>query len=253
MKGRPSFIYSIAPTTAIATATDTASGYAAQNIIEPCEDTAWKPLNITGSKTLVLDLQLLLPIGQIAVLGQYLNGITMEVRGSTDNFVTSDVQLSAAAIISTSTFNTAYRQFTEDSYRYIKLILFGFGPSTEIMHVSACRSVSLPYLEDNHDDQSFQPTGTHLVAPSGVYLGASQQCTMRNTSLDFGQIPSSMFPAFQLWAESCLRTMKPFFYVPDINQPECYFGWVEAKYRFSAPVKLGLRKISAIPFISRLA
>lgn len=253
MTGRPSFIYSIAPDTSTATASDTMAGYDAQNVIEPTEDTSWKPANTTGNKSLVLDLQLQLPIGAIAVLGQYLNGITMEVRGSTDNFVSSDVQLSAAAVISSSSFNTAYRTFTEGSYRYIKLILSGFGASSAIMHVSCCRSVNLPYLEDGHDPVKFKPTGSHMVGVSGVYLGASQQCTMRNLSLDFGRIPSSQFPAFQLWAEACLQTMKPFFYVPDSALPECYFGWVEAKYEFSAPVKYGIHKLSAIPFTSRIA
>lgn len=253
MIGRPSFIYSIAPTTATATASDTFAGYDAQNVIEATEDTGWKPADTTGDKTLVLDLVLELPIGAVAVLGQYINGVTMEVRGSTDNFVSSDVQLSAPAVISTSAFNTAYRRFTEDSYRYIKLILSGFGASTEIMHVSCCRTVDLPWLEDGHDSESYQATGTHLVGVAGMYLGASQQSAMRTLNLDFGQIPSSQFPAFQLWAEACVRTMKPFFYVPRVDQPECYFGWVDAKYKFAAPSRLGLHKLAGIPFTSRMA
>jgi hypothetical protein len=253
MKGRPSFIYSIAPVTATAAASDTASGYAAQNIMEACEDTSWKPANITGSKTININLGLVLPLGAVAILGQYLNGITLEIRGSNDNFVSDNVQLSAPTVINSPTFNTAYRLFTGVDYQYISLIMSGFGASSEIMHVAACREVSLPYLEDNHDAESYQPTGTHLVAPSGVYLGSSQQSTMRNLTLDFGQIPTSMFPAFQLWAEACIKTMKPFFYVPDVDQPECHFGWADAKYKFSAPSKLGRHKIAAIPFTSRLA
>lgn len=253
MRGRPSFIYSIAPTTATATASDSSVGYDAQNVIEACEDTAWKPANVTGTKTLTLDLALSLPIGAVAILGQYLNGITLEIRGSTDNFSASDVQLSAPAAINTSAFNTAYRRFTEASYRYIRLVMSGFGSSSAIMHVACCRTVDLPYLEDNHDAGAFQSTGTHLVGVSGVYLGASQQCTMRNINLDFGHVSASQFPAFQLWAEACIKTMRPFFYVPDVDQPECFFGWVEGKYKFSAPSKLGRHKLAVIPFVSRYA
>jgi hypothetical protein len=253
MSGRPSFIYSLAPVTASAAASDTFSGYAAQNVMEACEDTSWKPANVTGDKTLTLDLALILPLGAVAILGQYLNGITLEIRGSSDNFVSSDVQLSAAAVISTAAYNTAYRQFAEVSYRYIRLIMSGFGASSEIYYVAPCRAVSLPWLEDNHDADCFQPTGSHLIGVAGMYLGTSQQCAMRMINLDFGQIPSSQFPAFQLWSEACIRTMRPFFYVPDSTLPECWFGWVDAKYKFSAPSKMGRHKLATIPFTSRLA
>ena len=62
MSGRPSFIYSIAPATALATASDTLSGYLAGNILEACEDSGWRPATISGDKTLTLDLVLTVPI-----------------------------------------------------------------------------------------------------------------------------------------------------------------------------------------------
>jgi hypothetical protein len=250
---RPAFIYPTHLATATTAATDTAANYAAANVLEGCEDTAWKPANTTGSKSLTIHLGGLLPIGQIALLGQYLNGVTLEVRGSIDNFAASDVQLSAAAVIGTSEFITAWRMFAENLYTDIKLIFSGFGASFQVQHVACCRAVPLPFHDDGHDPDSFQPIGTHLIGTAGTYLGATQLCTMRNLNLDFGQITTAQYLPFQLWAEYCVMTMRPFFYVPDTAQPECYFGWVDAKYKFSAPSKTGRRKISTIPFIGRLA
>lgn len=250
---RPSFIYPIHLTTATVTATDTAAGYAAANVLEGTEDTSWRPANTTGSKSLTIALGGLLPIGQVAILGNYLNGVTLEVRGSTDNFSASDVQLSAESVISSSAFTTAWRKWTEAYYSHIKLIFTGFAGSFEVQHVACCRAVPLPYLEDGHDPDVFQPTGSHLIGVAGTYLGATQQNTMLQLTLNFGQITSGQYLPFQLWAEYCVMTMRPFFYVPDIDQPECYFVWVDAKYKFSAPYKNGVRKLAAIPVTGRMA
>lgn len=253
MRGKPTFIYSNYPAPAAVTATDTAAGYAAADVLEGCEDSGWKPANTTGSKTLTIDQGASLPVGGVALLADYPNGVTLEIRGSSDNFTGDNVQLSAASVINSASFNTAYRLFTETGKRYLRLIFSGFGASFQVTHVALCRTVTLPYLEDGHDPDAFQPTGSHLVGVSGVYLGATQQCAMRNINLDFGIVTSANYTQFQLWAEACIETMRPFFYVPDIDQPECYFGWVEGKYKFSAPSKLSRHKLAPIPFISRIA
>ncbi|OHD20433.1 MAG: hypothetical protein A2Y38_26360 [Spirochaetes bacterium GWB1_59_5] len=250
---RPSFIYPTHLNIATAAATDTATGYAAANVLEGCEDTAWRPSDVTGAKSVIIALGGLLPIGQVAVLGQYLNGVSLEVRGSTDGFVASDVALSAAAVINSSAFVTGWRSFGEGSYSHIKLIFADMGASFEVQHIACCRAVTLPFLDDGYDPDVFQSEGTHLIGVAGTYLGATQQRSMRSLSLNFGQIPSALYPAFRLWAEYCVMTMRPFFYIPDTALPECYFGWVDAKYKFSAPFKNGLRKLAAIPFTSRIA
>lgn len=250
---RPAFIYPTHMSTATATATDAATGYPAANVLEGVEDTSWRPLNTTGAKSLIVHLGGLLPIGQVGVLGNYLNGVTLEVRGSTDNFAASDVQLSAPAVISSSAFIDAYRQFTENLYTDIKYIFTGFGSAFEVQHVACCRAVPLPFLDDGHDPDCLTPDGSHLVGAVGTYLGSTQRSTMRNLNLDFGQITNAQYPPFQVWAEYCIMRMRPFFYVPNIDQPECYFGWVDAKYKFSAPMKSGARKLAPIPFTGRIA
>lgn len=250
---RPSFIYSAYLATAAASASDTASGYDAAYVLEACEDTGWRPVDTTGSKTLTIALGASVPVGQVALLGACLNGVVWEVRGSTDGFVASDVQLSSPAVMSTGTFIAAYRQFAEGAYSHVRHIFSGMGASFEIMHVATCRSVTLPWLADGHDPDAFQAEGTHLVGVAGSYLGATQQRCMKTINLDFGQITSTEYVTLQLWGESCISTMRPYFYVPDTSQPECWFGWTEAKYKFSVPWKSGVRKLAAIPFTARLA
>lgn len=250
---KPAFIYATHLTTAVATATDAATGYAVANVLDATEDTSWRPLDTTGAKTVTINLGGTLPIGQIAVLGNYLNGVTLSVHGSTDGFVASDVELSAAAVIGSSAFITAWRRFTEGLYSHIRLTFSGFAASFEVQHIACCRAVPLPYLEDGHDPDCFQATGTHLVGVAGTYLGASQQNTMLTLSLNFGQITAAQYLPFQLWAEYCVMTMRPFFYVPDIDAPECYFVWVDAKYKFSAPYKNGARKVAPMPVTGRMA
>jgi hypothetical protein len=250
---KPSFIYPTHLTTATATATDAATGYPAANVLEGCEDTAWRPLNTTGAKSLTISLGGLLPVGQVALLGNYLNDVTLELRGSTDGFVASDVQLSAASAINSSAFVTAWRSFAEGYYTHVKLIFTGFSASFEIQHAAICRAVSLPYLDDGHDPDIFQAEGTALIGAAGTFLGFTQQRTMRALNLDFGQITAAQYFPFQFWAERCISTLRPYFYVPDIGQAECYFGWTDAKYKFSAPMKAGARRLAAIPFTGRVA
>jgi len=250
---RPAFIYPTHLTSATASATDSKTGYPVANVLEGCEDTAWRPATTTGSKVVTIALGGLLPIGQVALLGNYLNSITLEVRGSTDGFVSSNVLLSTAAAINSSAFTTAYRQFTEGLYSHIRLTFSGFSASFEIQHIACCRSVVLPWLDDGHDPDCFQSTGNHLIGTAGTYLGATQQFSQRMLTLDFGHITSAQYPQFQLWAEYCVMTIRPFFYVPDTSLPECYFGYTDAKYKFSAPMKNGVRKIAAIPFTARVA
>lgn len=250
---KPSLIYATHLATATASATDTAAGYAAANVLDATEDTGWKPANTTGAKSITVALDAQMPIGAVAILGQYLNGVTLTVSGSTDNFVASNVELSAAAVINSSVFITAWRMFAENHYSHIKLTFSGFSTSFSIQHIACCRAVPLPYLTDGHDPDAFQSEGTHLIGSAGTYLGATQQRTMRTLNLDFGQITSSQYLPFQLWAEYCIMTIRPFFYVPDIDQPECFFGWADAKYKFSAPYKNGARKVAAIPFTGRIA
>lgn len=246
---KPTFIYTVLDSQASIVATDTASGYAAENVLSAAEDTAWKPANTTGEKTLEIDFgpSVFQDVGQIAIIGKQLDGVTLSIN---ELFGAVRDEISAAAVIST-TNNCTYRTFTQASRGNIELVFAGMSSSTEIIYVAICPTVPLPYLEDGHDPDSYTTEGTHLIGTAGTYLGSTQQRSMLTLSLSFGQVTAAQYAYFAAWAEACIKTMRPFFYVPDTDQPECLFGWVDAKYKFSAPYKNGLRKIAAIPFNAR--
>lgn len=244
---KPTFIYPCHAPAASVSATDTAAGYAAANILEGTEDTAWKPLNTTGAKTLTITLGTTLEIGQVAILGKNLNGVTITVNG---HLGATNYELSAAAAVTTAN-DCIYYQFTPREVDTISLIINGATSTTTIMHVACCRAVSLPYLEDGHDPDAFQSEGTHLISVNGSYLGNTQQRAMMSLSLSFGQVTAGQYTPFEQWADACVKTIRPFFYVPDTDQTTCLFGWTDAKYKFTAPYKNGLRRIGSISFNAR--
>ena len=247
---RPAFIYAAyLPGTTVA-ATDTAAGYAPADVLEGCEDSGWKPVDTTGSKSLTLDLGGAFLVGALAMTGEYLNGVTLEVRASSDNFALSDVQVSPPASI--VNFTTAWRNWSAGTWRYWRLIFSGIGASFLLHHVALGPFEPLPFHGDGHDPDTFGAEGDHLVSVSGYYLGNSQRRAMRAISLGFGQVTADEYVLFQRWADVCVRTLRPFFYVPDTDGTDCLFGWIDAKYKFSAPYKNGLRDMAKIPFNARV-
>jgi len=250
---KPAFIYANYLPTAAVTATDTATGFDPADVLEPVEDTGWKPTDVSEPKSLTIDLGVSVPWGCLAILGEYLNGVTLQVLASTDDFVGSSVEVSAAAVINTGTFVSTWRSFTERNERYCRLIFSDMGASFEIHHVAICRYDQLPYLNDGHDPSVIQATGTHMISQAGYYLGSNHQRTMKPLSLDFGQTTAAQFVKLQRWADVCVNKMQPFFYVPDTGLPECWFGWLDEKYKFAAPSKEGARRIAPIPFTTRVA
>lgn len=247
---QPLFIYAdYLPTTTVI-ATDTAAGYSAASVLQAHEDTSHKFADDNGTKTLTFDLTAPLSRGAVAIAGEYLAGITLEIRASTDNFVASDVQVSAPAVISTPV--TAYRLWENTSYRYWRLVFTDLGASTEIYHAAIQQQALLPFMEDGFDPDSYKTDGSQLIAVDGHYLGAIQTRTLREQSLEFGQVTDDEALLFQRWADACIKTIQGFFFIPDTAEATCHFGWVDAKYVFKSQRKLGLREIGAIPFRARV-
>jgi len=192
---RPAFIYAAYPPAATVTATSTASGLTAADVLESTEDTGWRPATIAGAQSLTIDLGDSLPIGCVALAGEYLNGITLEVRASSDNFGGVDIQISPPAALAQHV--ATWRQWTQAPYRYWKLIFTGLGLSTEIYHAALCRYEPLPFLDDGADPDIMQAEGSHLISQSGYYMGSYQQRAMRALSLDFGQVTEAQYEIFQ--------------------------------------------------------
>lgn len=251
MSAPPAFLFTSYPATASASANDSASGYAAGNILFATEYNGWMPSDTTGDKILTIDLGTAQVVDSIGLAGLGLDGVNCEVRGSTDNFGSSDVQLSATATLSGSI--AAWVNFANlASYRYLKLIFDTMGSDFMVAYACCTAARVMPWLEDGHDPDIYQTTGSHLISPSGVVLGSVQQSTLRDLSLGFGQVNDSDYQKFADWAATCVATLRPWFYVPDSSAAAVYFGWTEASYKFSAPYRSGLRTMAKIPFKARV-
>jgi hypothetical protein len=139
------------------------------------------------------------------------------------------------------------------AYRYWRLVLTNLGASSSVAHVAWSPGELFPWMDDGADLDARKTIGTMLVSPDGRNLGSNRLRTMRELSLDFGQVTDSEYLLFQRWAEACTDRLQPWFLVKDSSQPTCWFGWTDAGYKFSAPQKRGMYAIGKIPFTSRVA
>lgn len=256
MMAQPAFIYPNSPylPSAAATATDAYAGTSAQNVLSATEDTYWRPANLSGTKHLTIDLIDTRLIDCLALLGQGLDGATVEVRASTDNFAASNVQIVAPTVL-VSQVNAAWLPFdgeTAHIYRYWRLSFTTLSSAFRVAWVSLADLALLPYFESDPEADSLDIEAEDLISPQGLYLGTAQQSAMRAMSLEFGQVTDAEFFVINHWAGQCLRTKRPFFVVPDTDDTAAYFGWVRDK-RFSAPLKNGLREVSSLTFMTRAA
>lgn len=247
---QPLFIYSDYLTTATVTATDTKSGLSPLDVLAAEEDNVWQPLNVTGSKSLTIDLGMAQAMGALGIVGDYLAGVTLELRASSDNFATSDVQISSPSVM--SDYITHYRLWANTSYRYWRLIFTGLGASTAVAHVALCSQDLLPFMDDGMDPDAYASVGTALISPDGRFLGASRLRTMREIVAKWGQIDDSEYVLFQRWADASLKNIRPFFFVLDSSQAECHFAWCDPKQKFTAPYSNGLRNVGSITMTARM-
>lgn len=231
------------------TLANAAAGQTGTDVLQPNEDTYVSPAATT--LTITIDLLAASSNGCIALAGENLNGVLMELRGSTDNFGSSNVVLSASAAL--SGFTAAWRAYTPASYRYLRITLTGATTATRIYHAAVAPLQLLPYLEDGADLDAFQSSTNHIISPQGHFLGSQKSKTERKIPLSWGQVTDTEYQLFVAWATACVRTPQAFFFVPDSAISTCYFGYTDQGYTFSAPSKNGLHALSKIPFTARYA
>lgn len=246
---KPLFIYGDYPAGATVTLANAATGQVGADILLANEDTYVSP----AATTLTITIDLLSPVacGVFAIAGENLGGVTVELRGSTDNFSASNVSLSAAAALAGTT--AAWHAYTPASYRYLRFIFTGATITTRVYHMAVGPVRLLPYMEDGADLDSYTVAVNHITSPQGHFLGTQKQKAERKLSLNWGQVDDNEYASFSLWAAACYYRPQAFFFVPDSGVTACHFGYLEQSYKFSAPMKKGLRDMGVIPFTSRLA
>lgn len=248
---RPILIYADYLPNAAVTATDTLVGLDPADILQAEEDNVWMPADVAAPKSLVIDLGAPQEIGCLGLVGENLNEVVLEVRASSDNFVSSDVQMAAAATI--TDFISAWRSWPNTSYRYWKLVFSNMNTSFSVAHVALCRLNFLPWFADGMDLDAIQTTGYQLVSPDGRYLGSNRLRTMHNIDLIWGKVTDANYALFQPWAEACVHQMNAFFVVPDSSQATCLFSWLtDPKFAFKAPRTNGVRSMPTINISSRV-
>lgn len=246
----PLFIYGDYHEQATVTATDSKSGTVPVDVLQPDEDNSWSPANVTGSKTLTFDFILQKTIGALAIVGDYLNGVTVEVYGS--NLSNFSTQTQLLAPVAMTEYQANFFTWDNDTCRYGRIVFSGFGRSFSVAHVAFCPFAPLPFFDDGIDAHSYQSEGEQIVSPDGYYIGGRKARTMLKTTLAFGQILDSEYALFQAWAEVCVKGFRPFVCVPDRSETRCYFAWTDKSFTFAAPYKNGMREMAKIPITARV-
>lgn len=241
-------IFLYADTSAMtAVASDNAPGWLPQHALAPDEYSGWRPLDATTTATLTVTFPAATTIDSIGLAGFAMDGALVTVAISSDGWVTSrqiaETELTAdsdAIFFSAVTTSAISLTLTE---RAAEFCLFYLCP---------CVAQLLPALMDGHDPDIYQADGTQHVAPSGKYVGSVQHRAELTLSLDFGLLDQDDYAEFIPWAETCVTTLRPFFYIPDFGDWVVWFGSTDAGYKFSAPVKAGLRQLGRIPYRARI-
>lgn len=239
---QPTIIFCDYLESATVTATSTLDGTTATDVLIATEDTYHQPTG-TGNYSIVIDAAESITADVVAFLGANLSGTSVEIRGSTDNFAASDVQVKASTAL-TANVNSAYLAFTEASYRYWKFNVSGHGSNIRLAHICLDSAVDYPYFEVDPDINNLKPEGRQLVSQSGVYVGSNQTKAMREITLNWGEVTESEKNILAAWADACIKEMHAFFLIPDQDETDILFGWLEDGGKFSSPLENGVYKIA---------
>jgi hypothetical protein len=247
--GQPSILYPNTPyiATVTATATDSYTGTAATNVLSAREDTYWRPANTTGTKVLTIDLGETRTLDTLALVGEGTDGVTVKVELSTDN---SNWSTKLNNVTWSAPVNVGWDDWTGASARYIKISFSTFGSAFRVAWVCLSDKVAFPYLESDWDGSNVDEAGESLVSPGGLYLGNIQKRAMRELRVNFGVVANSEISVIAAFVEQCVKTGRPWVFVPDVANATSYFCW-QQKPKHSAPFRLGQYEVAPISAITR--
>lgn len=195
----------------------------------------------SGSITVVDANTITIPINSTAYTGTYTSGGVATQTG-------------VARVCPNGSLGSALWGMAGDAAeysRYITVRLSGMTNTDYINYVAVGIPADLPWLEDGHDADVYTVTAEDLESTTGRYLGSVVQKVQREITLDFGSVTDGEYAALKDWANRCVAHRQPFFYIPDRSEGLAYFARVNKKYKFSAPMKKGLRDMAKIPLIAR--
>jgi hypothetical protein len=253
MSGKPAFLYCDYADAATVTATDSLAGTSPTNVLYATEDTVWSPANATGVKNIVIDLSAASSANSSTFLGVNLNGLSVQVFASSDNFAADSDTLSGVVVLSAQG-NVAFLPHTATVKRYIKYSISNPTTALQIAHICPDTLVEQPWLDKDPIAEDLSPTFNNLVSSGGLFLGNNQVNTMRAIEIDFGEVTDSEYTSqIEPWVDACIKVASPFYFLPDsTNTVEIYFCWLEDNEGFRAPLVNGNRTVSAVAAKTRL-
>jgi len=181
-------------------ASTTATGYSVSNLQDWRAYTWWKPTALPA--TVTVDCGAAKTADYAVIVGHTLgtSGATLEVRGSTDNFVASDVLV---ATITPTSDNPILLQFASTSYRYWRYKITG-GATMPAMAVAAIgTALEIPGdLAEGFDPLTRTVQGTINKSVQGHPLGRVFDYEAWSQDLNFGVITwdwlrASFIPAWK--------------------------------------------------------
>lgn len=224
-------------------ASSSAAGCDPADVLQPEELNGWRPSGTSGD---YLELSATAPaLDSMALTGAGFAGVTATLSGSNDAFATS-TDLGSVAL----TGNAGYLRFT-GAFATYRVNFAGYGTAFKVKHALLGSCPILPFLEDGVGLNPLQAEATDLISQQGLYLGTVQTRSMRVFSLPAGQVTDEESTLFDAWASICIKARQPFFFVPDVGGRTCYFGWVDAKYKYDPVRANGMANIGKIPFNCR--
>jgi len=245
---QPAFLFASYGPTASASASSSASGYLAADVLQADENNGWKPAT-TAQAQITIDLGSIVLNDHVALAGNNFAGVSIFVSGSSDGVNFSNTLIPTTLI---SAKGEAWFKYAPASFRYLRIAMVGHSSAFQIKHVLFGLLVPLPFLEDGACLNPIQSEGQHLISYAGLYLGSVTQRVTRPFSLSFGQVTAVEEAAFSAWMAACVQTAQAFFFVPDLAEPLCYFGYVDKKWKYEATMKTGMATIPKIPFTARV-
>jgi len=217
---------------AIPVASSTASG-AAINLTDFRPYTNWKPATLPA--TITVDCGVEKSVDYLAMFNHDLfsNGCAVEVRGSTDNFVSSNVLV---ATLTPASDAPSILNFTSASYRYWRLAISGTTqPTLSIasLGVGLEFPTGLPY--GSFDALSRKVFAQVNISVEGLPLGKAVMFEQWRQALRFSVVATAWIRSALIPAWTAHLRDKPFLFAHDMTNYPSEIRLVQTDGNFGAP------------------
>jgi hypothetical protein len=195
---------------------------------------------------LTIDLGETRLLDTLALVGEGMDGVTVKLELSTDN---SNWSTKLDDVTWSAPVNAGWDDWASAGARYVKISFSTFGSAFRLAWVCLSDRDTYPYLESDWDGSNVDEAGESLISPGGLYLGNIQKRAMRELSVNFGVVANADIAIIADFVEQCVKTGRPWVFVPDVADATCYFCW-QSKPKHSSPFRLGY-EVAPITVITR--